>query len=102
MNLEKLSIQQLQNEIWSYNNRMVPTGGLPIEYYQNELKKRMNKMIIKVYNDGNLVFTGPATEWLADNEKDADLAEMVAEAETGGRSVRSFFHSGEWIVRIAP
>lgn len=41
MNLEKLSIQQLQNEIWSIGNGMVPMGGLPIEDYQKELSRKV-------------------------------------------------------------
>lgn len=112
MKLEKLTIQQLQNEIWSYNNGLVPAGGLPVENYQEELKRRkiqkllnkikeMKKMTyIKVYNDGNLVFTGPAAEWVENNEQDDEVIEMVEEVEAIGKSERKFI-SGEWLVITA-
>lgn len=40
MDLSKLSIEALKNAIWNYNNRIVPVGGLPVEYYREELIKR--------------------------------------------------------------
>ena len=38
--LERMTIEQLKNEIWAYNNGRVPVGGLPIEMYRDELEKR--------------------------------------------------------------
>ncbi|MFL0197353.1 hypothetical protein ACJDU8_17560 [Clostridium sp. WILCCON 0269] len=40
MNLRKLSIDNLKNAIWTYNNGMVPIGGLDVEEYRNELIRR--------------------------------------------------------------
>lgn len=40
MDLSKLSINQLKNAIWIYNIGCVPVGGLPIEYYRQELIRR--------------------------------------------------------------
>jgi hypothetical protein len=53
-------------------------------------------MIIQVYNDNSLAFTGPAAEWLDDNDNDLEVAEMIAETGATGRSERDFF-SGNWI-----
>jgi hypothetical protein len=35
----KLTVEQLKNAIWTHNNGMVPVGGMPIEWYRNELYK---------------------------------------------------------------
>lgn len=40
MDLSKLTIEQLKNAIWEYNNGCVPVGGLSIESYREELIKR--------------------------------------------------------------
>lgn len=37
MDLSKLSINDLKNAIWIYNNGMVPIGGLDVERYRMEL-----------------------------------------------------------------
>lgn len=38
--LTKWSIDKLKNAIWMHNNGRVPTGGLDIEEYRNELIRR--------------------------------------------------------------
>ncbi|MEA4962102.1 hypothetical protein [Lutispora sp.] len=35
----KLTVEQLKNAIWNYNNGLVPVGGMPIEWYRQELFK---------------------------------------------------------------
>lgn len=37
MDLSKLSINELKNAIWNYNNDIVPVGGLPVREYRKEL-----------------------------------------------------------------
>ncbi|WP_175413088.1 hypothetical protein [Clostridium sp. AWRP] len=37
MDLSKLSVNDLKNAIWNYNNDMVPIGGLDVEEYRTEL-----------------------------------------------------------------
>lgn len=40
MLLERMSIRELKNSIWQDKNGMVPVGGLPREWYEDELEKR--------------------------------------------------------------
>jgi hypothetical protein len=40
MDLSKLTVNQLKNAIWNHNNGLVPIGGLPIEWYRQELIMR--------------------------------------------------------------
>jgi hypothetical protein len=40
MDLTKLPVETLKNAIWHLNIGMVPIGGLPIEHYREELKRR--------------------------------------------------------------
>jgi len=37
MDLSKLSVDDLKNAIWTYNNGMVPIGGLDVMQYRMEL-----------------------------------------------------------------
>ncbi len=55
---------------------------------------------IRVINNGQPVFIGPAAKWLADNDGDPEVAEMIAEVRQSGRnrSERVFPGSGNWIV----
>ncbi len=34
-----LTVNELKNAIWMYNSGLVPVGGMPIEWYRNELFK---------------------------------------------------------------
>jgi len=38
--LDRMSIRELKNAIWQDKNGMVPVGGLPLEWYEDELEKR--------------------------------------------------------------
>lgn len=40
MDLSRLSINELKNAIWFYNNGTAPVGGLPVEEYRKELIRR--------------------------------------------------------------
>lgn len=40
MLLERMSIRELKNAVWQDKNGMVPVGGLPREWYEDELEKR--------------------------------------------------------------
>jgi hypothetical protein len=35
----QLTVNQLKNAIWQYNNGIVAIGGMPIKYYRKELYK---------------------------------------------------------------
>ena len=37
MNAKDMTVEQLKNAIWNYNNGIVPMLGLPIEEYRNAL-----------------------------------------------------------------
>jgi hypothetical protein len=54
-------------------------------------------MRIIVFNDGNLVFQGSASQFLKDNEGDEDVEDMIYEAAKHGDAERIFF-SGHWSV----
>lgn len=70
MNLERLSIQQLQEEIWTYNNGMVPIGGLPIEDYQKELRRKVYEAdLIEAY----------AGKFLADHSRKTPVTDETLE-----------------------
>jgi hypothetical protein len=38
--LERMSIRELKNAVWQNKNGMVAVGGLPLEWYEDELEKR--------------------------------------------------------------
>ncbi|NBH62146.1 hypothetical protein D1155_10835 [Anaerotruncus sp. 80] len=38
--LERMTINELKNAIWMDKNGMCPVGGLPREWYEDELEKR--------------------------------------------------------------
>ncbi len=60
-------------------------------------------MRIKVYNDGKEVFCGDSDIFLADNDGDEEVQDMLHEAKREGKATRHFYHSGEWkIVKEAP
>ena len=53
-------------------------------------------MLINVYNDDDLVFTGHSVNFAKDNDYDEDVLEMIQECIKNGNSERDFFHSGNW------
>lgn len=48
--LEKMSISDLKNSIWMSKGHMVPVGGLPLEWYEDELERRTGSR--KGYHEG--------------------------------------------------
>lgn len=53
-------------------------------------------MDIRVYNDGQLVYTGSVTQFLEDNQYDEDTVEMVGELKEKAIVECDFYHSGNW------
>jgi hypothetical protein len=53
-------------------------------------------MTIKVYNDGNEVFHGPLSQFLADNDNDEWLMEECSKLEGVNQVEFSDMHSGDW------
>jgi hypothetical protein len=63
-----------------------------------KIKKEELEMEIRVINDGNVVFKGPAGTWLEDNDYDLDVARMIKDCFDTGRAEETWFASGFWIV----
>ena len=57
-------------------------------------------MNIRVLNDGKEVYTGPATQFLEDNEYDEVTVEMIDELKEKSMVDRALFHSGNWVIEI--
>lgn len=54
-------------------------------------------MNIKVFNDGNEVFSGPLSQFLADNDNDESLVEQCNQLETVDK-VEFREISGDWLI----
>jgi hypothetical protein len=55
---------------------------------------------VKVFNDGDEVYTGPLDKWLEHNDNNEEITEMCNPLITGETDEVSFaYFSGEWIVR---
>lgn len=54
-------------------------------------------MNITVKNDGETVFCGTAKQFIADNENDTEVKEMVKECYLTGKAEQNFI-SGRWEV----
>lgn len=57
-------------------------------------------MIIRVINDGNEVFCGTLSQFLADNDHDEWLTEECKALEETGIVELNEMHSGHWVISV--
>lgn len=55
-------------------------------------------MNIRVFNDGKEVYTGPAAQFLEDNQYDEVTVGMIEELKEKSMVERDLFHSGHWVI----
>lgn len=56
---------------------------------------------VKVFNDGEEVYTGPLGKWLEHNDNDEEIAERCQPLTTGEADQVSFsYFSGDWVVKL--